>query len=138
MPKTSIQWTDFSTNPIRYGKGHYCQKISPGCAHCYASRLQPRFGNPEFGGAGGRAPIALTNGVTNHDLLWLDPQALAAVLRRRKPTRYFWCDMSDLFGAWVPDEFIDRCFAVMALTRRHTHQILTKRPERMAAYLHQL
>jgi protein gp37 len=43
--------------------------------------------------------------------------------------------MTDLFGRWVPDEWIDRCFAVMALTPQHTHQVLTKRPERMAEYL---
>lgn len=43
--------------------------------------------------------------------------------------------MSDLFHEGVPFEFIDRVFAAMALTRRHTYQVLTKRPERMADYL---
>ncbi|MEY5060380.1 MAG: hypothetical protein RIS45_301, partial [Planctomycetota bacterium] len=42
--------------------------------------------------------------------------------------------MSDLFHEDVPFEFIDRVFAVMALTPRHTYQVLTKRPERMAEY----
>lgn len=53
----------------------------------------------------------------------------------RKPTMAFVDSMSDLFHESVPFEFIDRVFAVMALTPRHTYQVLTKRPERMAAYL---
>jgi len=43
--------------------------------------------------------------------------------------------MTDMFGEWVPDEWIDKCWAVMNLTPQHTHQVLTKRPERMAEYL---
>jgi len=42
--------------------------------------------------------------------------------------------MSDLFHEALPDEAIDRVFAVMAWCRRHTYQVLTKRPERMRAY----
>jgi protein gp37 len=61
--------------------------------------------------------------------------ALEIPLRRRKPTMYFVNSMSDLFHKGVPFEFIDKCFAVMALCPQHTFQILTKRPERMAEYL---
>jgi protein gp37 len=43
--------------------------------------------------------------------------------------------MSDLFHPDVPDEFISRVFAVMALCPEHTFQILTKRPGRMLEYL---
>jgi protein gp37 len=43
--------------------------------------------------------------------------------------------MSDTFHKSVPFEFIDKIFAVMALCRQHTFQVLTKRPERMAEYL---
>jgi protein gp37 len=43
--------------------------------------------------------------------------------------------MTDLFGEWVPDEMIDRVFAVMALSPQHTFQVLTKRPERMREYV---
>jgi protein gp37 len=43
--------------------------------------------------------------------------------------------MSDLFHEAVPFEFVDKVFAVMALTPQHTYQILTKRPERMAEYM---
>ncbi len=132
MSETSIQWCDHSINPLRFGKGHYCQKISPGCTNCYASALQPRFGNQGFGGTGSVVPHRVND--QRDGGLWLDESKLQEVLRRKKPTKYFWCDMTDLFGSWVPDEWIDLCFAVMALTPQHTHQVLTKRPERMLDY----
>jgi protein gp37 len=42
--------------------------------------------------------------------------------------------MSDLFHPNVPFKFVDQVFAVMALCKQHTFQILTKRPERMRQY----
>jgi protein gp37 len=45
--------------------------------------------------------------------------------------------MSDLFHDNVPIEFIARVWDVMKETPRHTYQILTKRPERMAHVLAQ-
>jgi protein gp37 len=137
MSKTTIEWTDRSVNPIRAGRtiiagngyeiedvkvGHYCEMVSPGCAHCYSSRFQPRFGMPQF--------KSKPNGASP----FFDPKQLTQVLTRKKPTKWFWCDMTDMFGSWVPDEWIDQCFAVMALTPQHTHQVLTKRPERMHAW----
>jgi protein gp37 len=66
--------------------------------------------------------------------LFLDETMLTAPLRWKKPRRIFVCSMTDLFAAFVPDDFIDRMFAVMALCPQHTFQILTKRPERMRDY----
>ena len=43
--------------------------------------------------------------------------------------------MSDLFHEDLPDEAIDKVFAVMALSPQHTFQVLTKRAERMREYL---
>jgi protein gp37 len=60
---------------------------------------------------------------------------LADPLRWTRPRRIFVNSMSDLFHERVPDEWIDRVFAVMALAPRHTFQVLTKRPERMRAYM---
>src|SRR3989304_1101540 len=64
--------------------------------------------------------------------------ALNLPLRWKKPRRIFVNSMSDLFHEKVPDEWIDRIFAVMALAPQHTFQVLTKRPERMRAYLEQV
>ena len=50
MNKTSIEWCDMSSNPLyvvdkETGKrGWFCEKVSPGCAHCYASALNVRRG----------------------------------------------------------------------------------------------
>jgi hypothetical protein len=98
------------------GVGHYCEKISPGCAKCYASTSQKRFGMPEFPGASKSSPtpptlddrgVVVANETTE---IFFDGSRLQEVLRRRKPTKFFWCDQTDLFGSWVPFEWIDRCF----------------------------
>jgi protein gp37 len=61
--------------------------------------------------------------------------ALDLPLRWRRPRRIFVNSTSDLFHEKVPDEWIDRVFAVMALAPQHTFQVLTKRPERMREYM---
>lgn len=125
MAETSIQWTDHSINPIRARLlesgtvGHYCEKIAPGCKNCYASNLQKRFQMLAFGGGQLRDKVEI----------FLDESKLDEVRRRKKPTKYFWCDMSDLFGDWVKPEWVAKCFATMDATPQHTHQLLTKRPE---------
>lgn len=131
MGATTISWTDHSINPIRARSngsvGHYCEKLSAGCALCYASRLQQRFRMPSF-------PGHAKPGLDKVEL-FLDGSKLEEVLARKKPTKFFWADCTDLFGYWVPDDWLDRCFAVMAITPHHVHQVLTKRPNRMAEYL---
>ena len=141
MAETSIEWTDRSVNPIRARNletgsvGHYCEKPSTGCANCYAeewnSRVRPVPNSDKLIGLG------LAYAKKNRDKveIFLDESKLQEVIKRRKPSKFFWCDMTDLFGEWVPDEMLDRCFAAMAMTPQHTHQVLTKRPERMAQYL---
>lgn len=134
MASTTIEWTDSTWNPIRArdrktGKlGHYCELLSPGCAHCYASAFQPRFGLPTYGGEPQR------EGRLEDLELFLDEDVLAAPLRWRKPRRVFVCSMTDLFGSWVSDGWIMRCLNTMARTPWHTYQILTKRPDRMADF----
>jgi protein gp37 len=129
MSKSSIEWCDHTINPIRArdvaagGRGHYCEKISAGCTHCYASRLQPRFGMPAF-------ETQRRVGVESY----FDDTKLMQVVKRKAPTRYFWCDMTDMFGSWVPDAWLDCCFATMAQTPQHTHLVLTKRAARMREY----
>ncbi|HXJ42484.1 MAG TPA: phage Gp37/Gp68 family protein, partial [Bryobacteraceae bacterium] len=133
---TSIEWTDRSVNPIRARRidnknrvpGHFCTKKSSGCANCYSSRMQVRFGMPGFPGIS-KTPADM--GIE----VYLDDNVLKTVLALRKPSRIFWCDMTDMLGEWVPDNWIDKCFAVMGLTPQHTHQVLTKRAGRMAQYL---
>ncbi len=61
---------------------------------------------------------------------WIDQP-----LRWRNPKMVFVCAHGDLFAEGVPDEWIDRVFAVMALAPQHVFQVLTKRPGRMRDYL---
>lgn len=60
---------------------------------------------------------------------WLDQP-----LRWKRPRRIFVFAHGDLFHENVPDEWIDRIFAIMALAPQHTFQVLTKRAERMYHY----
>lgn len=53
----------------------------------------------------------------------------------KRPRRIFVNSQSDLFHPDVPDTFIAQVFAVMAIARGHTFQILTKQPERLLAFL---
>lgn len=66
--------------------------------------------------------------------LTLQPHMLDLPLRLKKPRHIFVNSMSDLFHKDVPNEYIDRVFAVMALCPQHTFQVLTKRAERMCSY----
>jgi protein gp37 len=59
------------------------------------------------------------------------PEAVSDPSSWRKPARVFVNSMSDLFHDGVQESFIASVFAEMALTPRHTFQVLTKRPERM-------
>jgi protein gp37 len=65
----------------------------------------------------------------------LDEAALEIPTRWKRPRRIFVNSMSDLFHEDVPSGFIARVWETMAATPRHTYQILTKRPERMALTL---
>ncbi|WP_054210626.1 DUF5131 family protein [Bosea vaviloviae] len=128
---SNIEWTEATWNPI-VG----CSVVSPGCTNCYAmtmaARLEAMATLPQYTGTTRRTKA----GPVWTGKLALAPEAtLLAPLRRRKPTTYFVNSMGDLFHEDVADDWIDRVFAVMALTPQHTYQILTKRSARMRAYL---
>jgi protein gp37 len=131
MGRTSIEWADFSVNPIRArdrvtGKvGHWCEKVSAGCAHCYSSALQ------EFRFHGHPFEARFRDKVE----VYFESRALDEVRRRRIPTRWFWCDMTDLFGPWVRHDWLGEIIGTMGATPHHTHIALTKRPERMRDFL---
>jgi len=53
----------------------------------------------------------------------------------KQPEMIFVDSMADLFEERVPDAFIDQVFATMERVDRHIYQLLTKRPERLPAYI---
>jgi protein gp37 len=65
----------------------------------------------------------------------VDEKSLDAPKAWSRPRKVFVNSMSDLFHEGVPVDFIERVWQVMKDTPRHTYQILTKRPERMADVL---
>ena len=137
--QSSIEWTDATWNPSRarnrvtHKVGWICVHVSAGCENCYSEDMNAWRGNGE--------PFT-PSGLRDVDV-FLDETMLMVPLRWRTPRKVFVCSMTDLFGEWVPDDWIDRIFAVMALTctrssdgtGRHTFQVLTKRPQRMLDYM---
>ncbi|RHZ96496.1 phage Gp37/Gp68 family protein [Cereibacter sphaeroides] len=130
MAETSkIEWTDSTWSPITG-----CTLASPGCQHCYAADLAATrlSQHPSRSGLTKRnaAGVAAWTGEVRLNTQWLDQP-----LRWRRPRKVFVCAHADLFHEAVPDEWIDRVFAVMALAPQHTFQVLTKRAARMREYV---
>lgn len=127
MAESSIEWTDATWNPVAG-----CTIISPGCTNCYAMRMAARLeamGVDKYAGltrrSGGRSVWS--------GKIRLDRISLQAPLKWKKPRMVFVNSMSDLFHEKVPITFIEDVWRVMEQAPRHTFQILTKRPDRMAA-----
>lgn len=115
---TKISWTDATWSPVTG-----CTKTALGCAHCFAEHMTRRFWRQWN-----------CQPPPNHFKVQLHPERLDKPLHWRKPRRIFVCSMSDLFHEDVPFEFIDKVMESIHQTPRHTYQILTKRPGRMAEY----
>lgn len=127
---TGIQWTDETWNPTRG-----CSRVSPGCVNCYAERTAMRQIHDGYKGL-----VHISNGHPSWTgvVRAMTGKTLEAPLHWKKPRRIFVNSMSDLFHESLPDEAIDRIFAVMALCQQHTFQVLTKRADRMLAYVSRL
>ena len=125
---SKIEWTDATWNPITG-----CSVVSPGCTNCYAMKLAggrlahhpSRAGLTQPSKAG---PV--WTGEVRLNESWIDQP-----LRWRRPRMIFVCAHGDLFHEDVPYEWVDKVFAVMAMASKHNFQVLTKRPERMEAYI---
>lgn len=131
--KSSIEWTDATWNPT-YGCSMANGSENGGCLNCYAARLHAR-GLPNMVGITGK-PLAriLQSGPRWTGVVGVNEKTLELPRRWRKPRRVFVNSLSDLFHEALPDEAVDRVFAVMALCPQHTFQILTKRIDRALAY----
>ena len=151
--KTGIEWTDATWNPLEG-----CSPVSAGCKNCYASGVARRFGGSgqHYEGlvrinADGEPTnkwngnVRLAEKHLRDPLKWKPVVEHAADCLRAgdkgneycgcsRPRRIFVNSMSDLFHESVPDEWIDKILAVIALCPQHIFQVLTKRPERMLKY----
>jgi protein gp37 len=130
---TKIEWAEDVWNPI-VG----CSVISPGCTNCYAMRdAWRKSANPKTPQYHGLTRMTRGGPVWTGEMRLHEP-ALTKPLKRRKPTMYFVNSMSDLFHESVQDAWLDQVFAVMALCPQHRFLILTKRADRMRAYMTRL
>ena len=152
--KTKIDWADATWNPVT-GCLH-------GCKYCYARNIATRFSGYNhsdfcdavaFDGkkAEIKSPLSITlkNGKTIRAAY---PFGFAPTLHRymlepgndgelpapqawQRPRNIFVCSMADLFGAWVPDEWIEEVFNVCREAPQHRYMFLTKAPERFGDLL---
>jgi protein gp37 len=104
---TAIEWTDATWNPWMG-----CEKVSPGCAHCYMYREQRQYGHD---------PSVIRRSKTKfrEPLRWSDSRFV------------FTCSWSDWFHPGA-DAWRDEAWDVILETPHLTYQILTKRPELIA------
>lgn len=121
--KTDIEWCDSTFNPW-WG----CQKVSPGCAHCYAEVLAKRTGNDSWG----NKPRKFFD-----DLHWAKPlhwNQQAAKLG--VPRRVFCASMADLLEDRPDLEAPrNRVIGMIEETPWLDWLILTKRPENIRRML---
>ncbi|WKZ60779.1 MAG: phage Gp37/Gp68 family protein [Cyclobacteriaceae bacterium] len=110
MNKTTIEWTDYTWNPVTG-----CTKVSQGCKNCYAETIANRFwGDRKF------------TDVMTH------PERFDQIRMNDKKwdgKKVFVCSMSDLFHPHVPFNFIADVFREFWYLPNTTFQILTKRPD---------
>lgn len=106
--KTKIETFESTWNPVT-GCLH-------GCRYCYARSIATRF----------RGTKAYPDGFAPS----LREDRLGIPKKWKKGRRIFVCSMADLFGDWVPDEWIEKVFDACKAAPQHTYFFLTKNPSR--------
>lgn len=126
--KTKIEWCDYTWNPVS-GCMH-------GCEYCYAADIAKRFDGKK---GGGEAVHVLDKPVKKDGKDLPYPYGFEPTLfryrlnepaRKKKAARIFVCSMGDLFGEWVPDEWIEEVTTACEAAPQHTYMFLTKNPAR--------
>lgn len=146
MKKTKIDWCDSSWNPIS-GCFHDCE-------YCYARKIAQRFGlpyAPTLGDPGMEGAAKWDSDEGMDTMLELEkpyvkdgrrqpyPMGFAPTFHRYRldepkrwtvPRTIFVCSMADMFGDWVPDEWIADVFRAVQSAPQHRYLFLTKNPAR--------
>lgn len=143
MDKTKIEWCDSTWNPVT-GCLH-------GCEYCYARKMAHRFGgafgtDKSFIGVTWSTEADGSNHVLNSPIkdeckqkiapypFEFDPTfhryRLDVPKKLNEPSTIFVCSMADLFGDWVPDEWIEEVFEACEKAPQHRYLFLTKNPKR--------
>lgn len=119
--KRGIEWTDYTWNPVG-GCKHGCRWEMPDgtIAECYAETVAERV-----------AQASYPHGFEHH---YWRPELLEEPFNLLRPSRIFLDSMSDLMGAWVPNEQVNRVLEVCRNTPRHSFQLLTKNAPRLLQF----
>ena len=122
--RTTIEWTDRTFNPWLG-----CQKVGPGCDHCYAEAIMAkRFGRVAWGPGEERVRTSPAN--WKLPLKWDREAALAG-----KPSRVFCASLADVFDNAVPTKWRDDLWNLIAATPHLDWLLLTKRPQNITKML---
>ncbi|PLX70389.1 MAG: hypothetical protein C0602_06145 [Denitrovibrio sp.] len=114
---SKIEWTETTWNPITG-----CNKISEGCANCYAEKMANRLCLMRQKKYKNGFQVTMHEGVLSDPLGWKNSRMV------------FVCSMSDLFHEDVPFDFIKQVFSIISVADNHTFQVLTKRSDRLAEF----
>ena len=146
MNKSKIDWCDYTWNPIT-GCRH-------DCPYCYARTLANRFAGDVRQNIADDSCIHLENGLyeldkpfkARNDRTLATPFGFNPTLHKyrmdipkKHPTgaNVFVGAMADIFGDWVPDEWIKDIFEVCKNNPQHNYLFLTKNPERYGVLVQQ-
>jgi protein gp37 len=132
MIKTKIEWCDATFNPLT-GCLHRCP-------YCYAEVIAHRFDGKcpaqiDFCGTYHGEPLyhLLTNNLGAYPYGFkptFHEYRLSQLEQLKKPRTIFVCSMADMFGEWVPDEWIEKIFKACEKSPQHRYLFLTKNPAR--------
>ena len=119
---SGIEWTDHTFNPWEG-----CQKVGPGCDHCYAETRNARFGGGTAINWGPGAPRRRTSvGNWNKPLAWnRDHETFFAEHGRRQ--RVFCASLADVFDNAVDPQWRADLFSLIEATPNLDWLLLTKR-----------
>lgn len=123
--QTAIAWADHTFNPW-WG----CEKVSPGCKHCYAETLAKRFAPGMKLWGPGRTFRTFGDAYWRLPLKW--DRAAAKAGRR---ARVFCASMADVFDDKAPGIERVKLWAAIRKTPNLDWLLLTKRPENFASLL---
>lgn len=119
---SKIEWTDHTFNPWEG-----CQKVGPGCDHCYAETRNARFAGGTAVNWGPSAPRRRTS-ASNWELpkRW-NAQAEAFMNQHGRRQRVFCASLADVFDNAVDPQWRADLFALIAATPNLDWLLLTKR-----------